>query len=74
MNGSFTMTKISDFNSLIALSQKHATPVYALRLEQLNLQGIVKENNEKKQEEFKTTFSDLADKIIELSSSYAVSP
>jgi cellulose biosynthesis protein BcsQ len=55
MNGSFTMTKISDFNSLIA-------------------QGIVAENNEKKQGEFKTTFSDLANKIISLSSSYAVSP
>ena len=74
MNGSFTMTKISDFNSLIALSQEHSTPVYALTREQLNQQGKVAENNEKKQEEFKTTFSDLADKIISLSSSYAVSP
>ena len=55
MNGSFTMTKISDFNSLIA-------------------QGIVAEINEKKQEEFKTIFSDLANKIISLSLSYAVSP
>ncbi len=74
MHGSFTMTKISDFNSLIALSQKQATPVYALTLKQLNQQGIVAENNEKKQEEFKITFSDLANKIISLSSSYAVSP
>ncbi|MDD1413799.1 AAA family ATPase [Dolichospermum sp. ST_con] len=74
MNGNFTMTKIPDFNSLIGLSQEHATPVYALTPEQLNQQGIVKVNNEKKQEEFKTTFSDLANKIIALSSSYAVSP
>ncbi|MFO5493394.1 MAG: hypothetical protein ACLBM6_12830, partial [Cuspidothrix sp.] len=74
MNGSFTMTKISDFNSLIALSQKHATPVYPLTPEQLNQQGIVAEINKKQQEEFKTIFSDLADKIIALSSSYAVSP
>ncbi|MEA5583316.1 AAA family ATPase [Nodularia harveyana UHCC-0300] len=74
INSSFTITKIPDFNSLIALSQKHATPVYALTPEQLNQQGIVAEINEKKQEEFKTIFSDLADKIISLSSSYAVSP
>jgi cellulose biosynthesis protein BcsQ len=74
MNGNFTMTKIPYFNSLIGLSQEHATPVYALTPEQLNQQGIVKVNNEKKQEEFKTTFSNLANKIIALSSSYAVSP
>jgi cellulose biosynthesis protein BcsQ len=73
MNDSFTMTKISNFNSLIALSQKHSTPVYALTPEQLRQTGIVRENNQRKQEEFKDTFSELADKIIALSSSYAVS-
>ncbi|MEA5576825.1 ParA family protein [Anabaena sp. UHCC 0451] len=72
INCSFTITKIPSSNSLIAPSQKHATPVYALTPEQLNQQGIVTEINEKKQEEFKTIFSDLADKIISLSSSYAV--
>ncbi|MFM6138196.1 MAG: ParA family protein, partial [Sphaerospermopsis kisseleviana] len=74
INCSFTITKIPSSNSLIALSQKHATPVYALTPEQLNQQGIVAEINKKQQEEFKTIFSDLADKIIALSSSYAVSP
>jgi cellulose biosynthesis protein BcsQ len=73
MNGSFTMTKISNFNSLIARSQEHCTPVYALTPEQLDQEGIVLENNQKKQEEFREIFSDLADKIIALSSSYAVS-
>ncbi|MFM6151719.1 MAG: hypothetical protein ACKPE3_01780, partial [Sphaerospermopsis kisseleviana] len=73
MNVNLTMTKISNFNSLIALSQEHSTPIYALTSEQLKQYGRVLESNQKKQEEFKTTFSDLADKIIALSSSYAVS-
>ena len=70
---SFTLTKISNFNSLIALSQKHQTPVYALTREQLNQSGNVLVNNQKKQEEFRQTFSDLADKIIGLTAVYAVS-
>ncbi|MEH2164234.1 MAG: AAA family ATPase [Nostoc sp.] len=73
INSNFTLTKISNFNSLIALSQEHRTPVYALTPEQLNQKGKVLDNNQAKQEEFKKTFSDLADKIIALSSSYAIS-
>lgn len=73
INSSFTMTKISNFNSLIARSQEHCTPVYALTPEQLKQQGTVLEKNQAKQEEFRAIFSDLADKIIALSSSYAVS-
>ena len=76
IQGSFSLAKISNFNSLIALSQEHRTPVYALTPEQLGQRGIVLENNQKKQEEFRQTFSDLADKIIALSSessAYAVS-
>ncbi|TAE58041.1 MAG: hypothetical protein EAZ76_04885 [Nostocales cyanobacterium] len=73
INSSFTITKIPSSNSLIALSQKRATPVYAITSEQLNQQSIVAENTEKEQEEFKTIFSDLANKIIALSTSYAVS-
>lgn len=75
INDSFSLTKISNFNSLIPLSQKHRTPVYELTPEQLDQTGIVLENNRKKQEEFRETFSDLADKIIALTSTstYAVS-
>lgn len=72
----FTLAKISNFNSLIAKSQEHQTPVYALTSQQLGQTGIVLENNQKKQEEFRQTFSDLANKIISLSSeipTYAVS-
>ncbi|MGF1570316.1 MAG: ParA family protein [Nodosilinea sp.] len=73
---SFTLAKISNFNSLIALSQEHRTPVYDLTPQQLRQQGVVLEKNQRKQEEFRKTFSDLADKIIALSfesSVYAVS-
>ncbi len=75
INGNFSLTKISNFNSLIALSQKHRTPVYDLTPEQLRQTGTVLENNQNKQEEFRKTFSDLADKIIALTSTstYAVS-
>jgi hypothetical protein len=73
MNVNLTMTKISNFNSLIALSQEHSTSIYALTSEQLKQYGRVLEANQRKQQEFKTTFFNLADKIIALSSSYAVS-
>ncbi|WP_414527961.1 ParA family protein [Nodularia chucula] len=72
INSSFTLTKISNFNSLIALSHEHSTPVYALTRQQLGY-GILGEQNQNKQDEFRETFSELADKIIALSSSYAVS-
>ena len=71
-----SLAKISNFNSLIALSQEHRTPVYELTPQQLGQTGIVLTNNQGKQEDFRKTFSDLADKIIGLSSEssvYAVS-
>lgn len=73
IGSSFTLAKISNFNSLIALSQEHRTPVYDLTPEQLRQTGIVLQANQRKQEEFRQTFSDLADKIIGLTSGYAIS-
>lgn len=75
---SYTLTKIPDFNRLIALSQEHQAPVYALTPEQLRSakwQGnILEKAQEKEKQLFESTFSDLADKIIGLTSlSYAVS-
>jgi cellulose biosynthesis protein BcsQ len=68
ISNNYTLTKISNFNSLIALSQEHRTPVYDLTPEQLRQTGKVLENNQAKQDEFKKIFSDLADKIIGLTS------
>jgi cellulose biosynthesis protein BcsQ len=76
IKGNLSLAKISNFNSLIALSQEHRTPVYDLTAQQLRQKGIVLEKNQEKQTEFKKTFSDLADKIIALSSeipAYAIS-
>jgi len=74
IGSSFCLTKISNFNSLIALSQEHRTPIYDLTAQQLRQTGVVLRNNQAKQAEFRQTFEDLADKLIGLTSAaYAVS-
>jgi cellulose biosynthesis protein BcsQ len=73
MNHSYCLTKIANFNSLIALSQEHRTPIYDLTSEQLKQTGVVLETSQEKQQEFRKTFSDLADRVIKLTSAYAVS-
>jgi cellulose biosynthesis protein BcsQ len=73
IESNLTLTKISNFNSLIALSQEHQTPIYDLTPQQLGQTGIVLENNQRKQEEFRQIFSMLADRVIGLTSAYAVS-
>jgi cellulose biosynthesis protein BcsQ len=76
MSNSLCLTKIPDFNSLIALSQQNQTPVYELTNRHLKQSGVVLETTKNKQDEFKKTFSDLADKIIVLSAqshAYAIS-
>ncbi len=67
------LATISDFNSLIAKSQEHQTPVYALTAEQIGQSGNVLENTEVSRNNFKEVFSDLADKVISLVN-YATSP
>lgn len=75
MNSSRCLTKIPNFNSLIASSQEHGVPIYTLTPEQLGHVGTVLDTDQKKQAEFKELFSDFADKIIALTSSvYAVCP
>lgn len=70
----FCLTKISNFHNLIDKSQQHQVPVYELTPQHLGSTRIGLENNQKKQEDFRKTFSDLADKIIGLTSTaYAVS-
>ncbi|QIZ70752.1 ParA family protein [Oxynema aestuarii] len=69
----FCLTKIQNFNSLIALSQEHRTPIYALTPEQLGQTGKVLQQNQNKQKDFEKTFSNLADKVINLTTQYAVS-
>lgn len=58
------LAAIPDFNTLIALSQQNTTPIYALTEEQLGFTGPVLVTSLAKRDEFKTFFTDLAEKII----------
>jgi cellulose biosynthesis protein BcsQ len=56
--------QMSDFNSLIALSQKHKAPIFGLTDNQLGQTGIVLERNKKSMKRFYDMYSEGADKII----------
>ncbi|MCE9936826.1 hypothetical protein LZ632_25310, partial [Aeromonas salmonicida] len=58
--------QLSDFNGLIAKSQEHKTPVFALSDEQIGQTGIVLDRTKGSMEKFRQTFSDGADRVIEL--------
>lgn len=60
--------QMSDFNGLIAQSQKHSAPVFSLSDEQLEQGGIVLARTKKSMKRFEELFSDAADKIILLTS------
>lgn len=62
----YNLINIADFNSLIAQSQEHSTPVYLLTQEQVNKQGKVWENMEKSINDFNKTFGILADRVVSL--------
>lgn len=62
----FCLIKISDFNSLVAISQDHQTPVFNLTREQVKQTGAVWETTQRSQEDFKQAFSTLADRVINL--------
>lgn len=65
-NRSYNLANISDFNGLIAQSQKYNTPVFSLSKEQIEQVGKVLENSENSRDMFHEVFSDLAKKIITL--------
>ena len=60
------LLQLSDFNTLIALSQKHKAPVFDLTDDQLEKDGIVLEKMKKSMAGFRVLFSDGADRIITL--------
>ena len=66
MNLGDPIQQMSEFNGLIALSQKHSVPVFALSDEQLEQTGIVLERTKKSMHRFEELFSDAADRIIAL--------
>jgi hypothetical protein len=58
--------QMSDFNGLIAQSQKHNAPVFALTDKQLEQTGIVLARTKKSMKKFAKLFSDAADRVIKL--------
>ena len=62
----YCLASIPDFNSLIAKSQTHRTPVFALSDEELDQAGSVLETTKRSQKRFRLLFSDMADNIIQL--------
>lgn len=66
LSGGKPLLQMSDFNSLIALSQKHKVPVFALSDKQIEQTGIVLEITKKSMSNFHDLFSAAADKIIAL--------
>ena len=58
------LLQMPDFNSLIARSQEHQTPIYELTAEQLDQQGTVLDATQASQEAFHKLFSDAADRVI----------
>lgn len=62
------LSQIPDFNTLIATSQEHQTPVFALTDEQLGHVGTVLEIDQKNMKDFKEIFTMLAKRVVTLTS------
>jgi cellulose biosynthesis protein BcsQ len=60
------LLEVPDFNSLIALSQEHQVPVYALTAKQTGQAGAVWDQTEESMKKFAAAFSDCADRVFAL--------
>lgn len=60
------LLQMSDFNSLIALSQKHQAPVFGLTDDQLEQTGVVLDRTRESMHRFRDLYSDAADRLIRL--------
>jgi cellulose biosynthesis protein BcsQ len=57
---------IADFNTLIAKSQEHQTPIFALTSEQIGQQGIVLIGTEQSRDAFRVVFENLTNRVVGL--------
>jgi cellulose biosynthesis protein BcsQ len=62
----YLLALFSDFNSLVALSQTHQTPIFELSDKQVSQIGKVLTNLKANRDNFKNVFSKLADSVIKL--------
>jgi cellulose biosynthesis protein BcsQ len=60
------LLEVADFNSLIALSQEHSVPVFALTEKQTGQQGAVWDQTLESMQSFDQAFSKCADRVIAL--------
>ena len=60
----YNLANIADFNSLIAQSQRHNVPVFALTDAQINQQGVILENMRSNRDLFHDVFETLAQSVI----------
>jgi len=58
--------EVADFNSLIALSQEHQVPVYALKPNEIGQKGAVWDQTKDSMEVFEKAFRLCAEKVIAL--------
>jgi len=63
---SLNLVQIPDFNSLIALSQEHQKPVYALTQADTGQSGIVLQATLRNRDQFGALFDELAAKVVTL--------
>ena len=66
--GDYCLATIPDFNTLVANSQEHRTPIFALSDEQIGQAGVVLETQRESARRFHRIFSELADRIVEMTS------
>jgi hypothetical protein len=59
----YNLMNIADFNSLIAQSQKHNKPIFALSDEEIEQVGVILETMKESRDMFKKTFDSLANSI-----------
>lgn len=62
----FNLSNIADFNSLIAQSQSHNVPVFALTDDQIDQSGVILDNMKESRDKFRCVFSKLATEVHEL--------
>lgn len=63
---SFCVAQIPDFNTLVATSQEHKTPVFALKDSMFGHVGTVLKQDKQKRDEFHKIFSEFGDRVIRL--------
>ncbi|MDE2166563.1 MAG: AAA family ATPase [Alphaproteobacteria bacterium] len=65
-DASYCLAQIPDFNTLIATSQTHKTPVFALKDQMFGHTGTVLQQDRQKRDEFRAIFAAMAEHVASL--------